>query len=417
MTSTAALGKFAADVAYHRLPDDVREATKRRLLDSLAVGIWASESETCEAVRRGLFSAGPTSSDGCRLLGSSTTGTAQQAALGNAVSVATAHGPTFLSPTPIPVGGSIAAVLAIADAAGAAGERTLAGLAAALEVHGELAWRAPIDGIHPATLTAVAGATGAGRTMGLEMDALADAVGLAASQVSLDVGDEPFAPVAVGTEASTAASACLLADGGVDAPDSFSAPHGWHDLLGSFDLDLDPGCERVRDAAILPYHGHPYEQTAIECAIDLANREPTDPADIDAVTVETFEAAASVIDPERIAAALVDRDLTVHPGYRADLEPIVDATTVTTDEHLEARFGRGSVPARVVVDAVDGVTTSEESTRFDGHPTTPASWGTVEEKFHALVGGTYDRDQREKLVEIVRSFEAESVTELARLLE
>ena len=243
MTSTDEIAGFAADVEYDRLPDDIREAAKRRLLDAVGVALRNHDRRRVAAIREGLLPAGPPDADGCRLWGTADVVRAPLAATGNAVAVAAGNGPAFLAPTLAPVGGSIAAVVAAAEAAGATGETTLAGIAAALEVHGECAWNAPLDGLHPATYTAVAAAAGAGRAMDFGAPTIADAVGIAAERVALAVGD-PDDPLPTGNAARSALYACLLADGGVSAPDAISAPGGWHDRVGPFELDFDPGCER-----------------------------------------------------------------------------------------------------------------------------------------------------------------------------
>jgi 2-methylcitrate dehydratase len=296
------------------------------------------------------------------------------------------------------------------------GEDRRADLAAAHEVHGELAWNAPLDGFHPATHTAIAVAAGAGRAMGFPVDKLTSAVGLAASRGTLGIAERPFDPVAVGSAAKHGLEACLLAEGGVVGPDSFTAEGGWTDLVGPFDLDFDPGCERVRDAAIRPYAGHPHAQAAIEAALDVAEDTAFDPADIDDVSVETYADAVPEIDARAIAAALVDREVTVHPGERADLRPVADAVEITSTDYFDERVGIGELPARVTVTARDGAKHEAEVQWPTGHPARPASWGVVEEKFHVLAGD-YDAERRTAIVDTVRSLEAETAAELSRLLD
>jgi|GEM_PF-1151128 len=415
MTSTEEIAGFAADVEYGRLPDDVREAAKRRLLDAVGVALRNHDRRRVEAIREGLRPGGPSDAHGCRIWGTADVVRPPRAAAGNAVAITAGNGPTFLAPTLAPVGGSLAAVVAAAEAADATGETTLAGIAAALEVHGECAWNAPLDGLHPATHTAVAAAAGAGRAMGHDAPTIADAVGIAAGRLALAVGD-PDDPLPAGHAARSALYACSLADNGVSAPDAIAAPNGWHDRVGPFELDFDPGCERVRDAAVLPYDAHPYGQSAIEAAIELAGERPIDPADIDSVTVETFDAAVPDVDPERVAAALVDRELAIHRGNRTDLEPILEAVTVVPDEALTDRHDRGAIPARVTVEFRDGSVAEAARDGFEGHPSSPETWGVVEEKFHATVEGVYGRSVRETTVETARSFEADGAAELDRLL-
>jgi 2-methylcitrate dehydratase len=416
MTSTADIAGFAADVTRDRLPDDVREAAKRRLLDAVAVGLHEREAAVTSAIRTSARES-PTTTDESRLWGSIETTTAPTAAMGNAAAIVAGNGPTFLAPTLAPIGAPIAAVVAAAEARAATGEATLAGLAAALEVHGELAWNAPLDESHPATHAAVAATAGVGRVIGLDSAAIEAAVGAAASRIALDLEGEPYPALAGGIAARSAIHACRLAAGGVDAPDALAAPNGWHDRVGAFDLDFDPGCERVREAAILPHDAYPHEQTAVTAAIELSTTVPLDPADVDAVTVDVVEEVAPNIDTGRIATALVDRDLSIHRGVRTGVAPIADATTVSVDETLADRTETGLPAARVTVETHDDDERKSIADRFVGHPAAPASWGTVEEKFRVLADERHEPDRLDTIVETVRGFEAEGATELARLLD
>ena len=416
MTSTEAIADFVAEVSYDRLPENVREGAKRKLLDAIAVGLGSHDATPVAAIREGLQLDGPSRNDS-RVWGMSSTGAAPRAAMSNAASVAAGHGPIFPSPTPTPVGGSIATVVAAAEAYGATGETTLAGLAVAFELHGELAWHAPLDERHPATHTAVAGAAGAGRVAGLDETELTNALGIASSRVTVGPCEEEIEPIMTGHGALGALYACILADGGVSIPDPPTASGGWHDLVGAFDLDFDPGCERVLDAAVLPYDSHLYGQPAIEAAIELASENALDPADVESISVETTKKAVPEIDPDRIAAAVVDRALSTHRGDRADLRPIADVTSVTVADDASGSVDAESIPARVTVETYGGDVYVATHERFDGHPAAPASWGVIEEKFHALTGERYEDSRRKEILKTVRGFEAESPTELARLLD
>ena len=149
----------------------------------------------------------------------------------------------------------------------------------------------------------------------------------------------------------------------------------------------------------------------------IAEDATIDPAEVDAVTVETVADAAPTVEPTTVAAALVDREVTVRPTGRADLGPVADAVEVRADADLTARADRGTTPARVTVARRDGTVRESELDRFTGHPARPAPWGTVQEKFHGLVGERYDAERRTEIIETVRGLEAETVAELSRLLD
>lgn len=412
MPSTAALAGFAADVRYDRLPEAVRAATKRRVLDAVGVAIGSLGRPPTGAIRRTVSVRNATGRS--RLWGSELGASPPDAALYNAALVGRGPGAVFLSPTPSPAGGTVAAVLAAAEARSATGRSVLSGLAAAHEIHGELAWHAPMDGFHPATHGAIAAAAGAARAMTLDESSIRAAIDAAAARATLPLVDADV--LAVGTAARSGMNAALLAESGVETPDAFEGAGGWHARVGAFTLDLDPGCERVRDAAVRPFDAHPYAQPALGAAVTLAEEAPLDPATVDGVTVATDADAVPHVDPAAVAKALVDREVTTPPTGRADLEPIADTVDVRGDGP-SGRDGRGEMPARVTVECRDGAVHETGRERFTGHPASPASWGRIEETFHGRVGARYDADRRAAVVETVRGLEAETAAELSRLLD
>lgn len=415
MATTAGLAGFAADVTYADLPDPVREATKRRVLDAVAVGIGRVGRDPTGGIRRAVSVQNATGRS--RLWGSDLGGAPPDAALYNAALVGRGNGAVFLSPTPSAAGGTVAAVLAAAEARSATGESLLAGLAVAHEIHGELALNAPIDGFHPATLAGVATAAGAARAMTLDAAGIEDALGLAAMRATLAVAGDAVDSLALGAAVRAGVDAALLAEGGVDAPDAIAGSGGWHDHFGAFDVDLDPGCERVGDAAVRPFDAPAAAQPALEACVELAEDAALDPADVDAVTVETFADAVPDIEATALAKALVDREVTTRPTGRADLEPVADAVAVRPADDLTALADRDAMPARVTVECRDGAVHEVERDRFTGHPARPAPWGVIEEKFHGLAAPRYDGERRTAVVATVRGLEAETAAELSRLLE
>lgn len=415
MPTTAALARFAADVTYDDLPEPVREASKRRVLDAVAVGIGNVGRHPTGGIRRAVSVQNATGRS--RLWASDLGGAPPDAALYNAALVGRGNGAVFLSPTLGAAGGTVAAVLAAAEARSATGESVLAALAVAHEIHGELAWNAPIDGFHPATHASVAAAAGVARAMALDESGIEDALGIAAMRMTLAMNGDAVDSLALGTAADAGVEAALLAESGVDSPDTIADAGGWHDLVGDFDVDLDPGCERVQDAAVRPFDAHPFAQSALEAAVELAEDAALDPAEIDAVTVETFADATPEIEATAVAKALVDREVTTRPTGRADLEPVADAVAVSAAADLTARAERDAMPARVTVECRDGAVHEADLDRFTGHPARPAPWGIVEEKFHGLVAPRYDGERRTAVVETVRGLEAETVAELSRLLD
>lgn len=415
MVTALDLAEFAADVSYEQLPDDVRVAVKQRVLDTVGVAIYSTDTEPTGGIRRAVT--GRATSGETHLWGTDLGAMPADAAMYNASLTEAGSRATYLAPTLSSAAAPLPAVVVAGARHSALGEDLLEGLAVAHEVGGELAWNAPLDGFHPATHSAIAAAAGAGTAMRFSTGKVASAIGLAASRGVLNVKEAPFDPIAVGTAARTGVQSCLLAEGGVIGPDAFSAEGGWSDLVGRFDLDLGSGCERTLDAAVRLYDAPTDAQAAIEAAIDLAEDATFDPADIDEVVVETYDEALAGLDARAIAAALVDREMTTHPGERTDLQPVVDVVKITSTDYFDERVGIGERPARVTVTCRDGSVHEGEVRWFTGHPAKPASWGDIEEKFHTLASVRYDADRRGEIVDTVRSLEAETAEELSRLLD
>ncbi len=422
MASVGRLAAFANDVSYQQLPDQVRAALKRRVLDAVGGGIGHLGTGSTPAIRRTV--ALQNAAGRSRLWGTTSGASPSDAAFYNAAVIATGNGPQFLTTPPVGTHTVYAAVLAAAEARSITGESLLTGLAVAHELHGELAWRVPTDGVHHTTHASTAATAGVARAVGLSTPTIESAISLATRHATLGSTVDALTPIAAGTHAHTAVNACFLAENGVDvsAPSDITRQlrrRTAHDAPPdqATELDLDPGCERVQDAAILPYDVHAAAQSAIAATIDVATETAIDPAEVASVQIETFADAVSVIDPSSIAAAFTDRTLSVHPGERAELQPLADGVDITAVPAYTAQRDDGDMPARVTVETRDGSSHAGERQRFPGHPGHPAGWGVVEEKFMALAADRYDSDRRSAITEVVRSLEAETATELARLLD
>lgn len=409
MVSTAELAAFTTDVDHDRLPEVVRTALKKRVLDAVGIAVDASDRPPVDTVRRSI--AAQNVAGRSRLWATELSASPPDAALYNATLLGAGNGAVFLSPTLGTPSDSIAAVFAAGEAYNANGEDILAGLAAAFEIHGELSWTAPLDGVDPSTHSALAATAGVGRTLGFESDRLETALDIVAFRPARPISrDDGFEAVAGGVAAREAIYACVLADNGLSAPE-VTDDHP----LDRGDLDLDPGCERVLDAAVLPYDTHPYAQSAIEAAIDLAEGATLDPADVESVRIVTAREATEHVDEIAVAAALVDRELSRLPSGRVDLEPIAESVSVEVDD--DARVGRGETPTKLSVDCRGGAGYEREKRWFTGHPASPVSWGVVEDKFTALASDRYDGERRREILDTVEGLEAETAVELCRLLD
>lgn len=450
VTTTAELADFALAVEYDDLSDGVRDALKKRVLDSVGIAVGAMGAEPVEAVRRTVAS--QTAGGAAGLWGSDEHVAPSGAATYNtALTRYLDYMDSFLAPgeTPHP-SDNVGSVVACGQARDVDGAELLAGIGVAYEVQGELAWNAPVRdrGWDHVTHTVLSAATAAGRTYGLDREQLRNAIGIAgtahnALRVTRTGGINEWKGIASANAARNAVYAVVLASEGTEGPtDLFEGQKGWKQVVsGDFEVDLDPGCERVHDTMTKRYVAETYAQSAVEGIIDLAEEHDLDPADVESIDLTTFGGAKLIIGggegsryevdskaqadhslPYMLAAALIDREMT-NAQYEPeriradDVQRLLRTVDVEADERLTERFEDGLMPAEIRVELADGTTVEVEKEAFRGHPTQPMSWDRLEAKFHGIAGGRYGERRREEIVEAVRTLEERSVDDLVDLLD
>jgi len=450
MTSTNELATFVADVSYEDFADDTREELKKRVLDSIGIGVDALGHTPVESVFETVQVANPGAD--CTLWGRDTAASPVGAAMHNtALTRYLDYMDSFLAPgeTPHP-SDNIPAVVAAAEYADASGEQLLEGVGVAYEVQGELAWNAPVrdKGFDHVTHTVISAACGVAKLLDLDVEAIRDVVGIAgtahnALRVTRTGGINEWKGIASANAARNAVYAALLADDGVEGPkDLFEGQKGWKQVIGGeFDVDLDTGCTRVHDVMTKRYVAETYAQSAVEGVIELAERENLDGDDVASIHLDTFAGAKLIIGggegdrhdvetkaqadhslPYMLAVALLDRELgnaQYDPARIAseDVQRVLQRVTVAENEGFTERFEAGEMPARVTVELTDGTTHVVEKDAFEGHPTNLMDWAQVEAKFHDTAGPRFDEGRRRELVDTVENLQSRGIDDLVSLLQ
>lgn len=449
MTTTAELADFALSVSYDGLSDDVQEAVKKRVLDSLGIAVGALGADAIDIVRETsieMEARGP-----CRLWGSDFTASPATAAMHNtALTRYLDFMDSFLAPgeTPHP-SDNIGSVIACAEQQELSGAELLAGIAVAYEVQGELAWNAPVRdrGWDHVTHTVISAATGAGVVRGLDREELRNAIGIAgtahnALRVTRTGGINEWKGIASANAARNAIYSVALADHGMEGPTNlFEGQKGWKQIIsGEFEIDLDTGCERVFDTMTKRYVAETYAQSAVEGVIELAEEHDIDPSTVESIHLDTFEGAKLIIGggegsryevetkaqadhslPYMLAAALIDRQMT-NDAYDPDriqsddVQTLLRKVTVEEDEALTERFENGEMPANIEIE-LDDETRRIEKDDFSGHPNNPMSWEQIEEKFTTITDDHYDQEHQNEIIETVKTLDAYDVNELIELLD
>ncbi|GAA0213695.1 MULTISPECIES: MmgE/PrpD family protein [Halobacteriales] len=449
MTTTEELAKFVQEVSAEGLSEDTREELKKRVLDSVGIGINALGADPVEVVHQTVQRAN--AGDDCTLWGRDETASAVGAAMHNtALTRYLDFMDSFLAPgeTPHP-SDNIGAVVAAAEAVDASGEELLEGIGVAYEVQGELAWNAPVrdKGWDHVTHTVISATCGVAKVLDLDVETTRDAIGIAgtahnALRVTRTGGINEWKGIASSNAARNAVYAALLASDGMEGPKNlFEGQKGWKQTIsGEFEVDLDPGCTRVHDVMTKRYVAETYAQSAVEGVIELAEQENLDGSDVELIDLETFAGAKLIIGggegdrhtvetkaqadhslPYMLAAALLDREMgnaQYEPERitRDDVQYLLRHVTVEEDEAFTERFESGEMPARVTVELEDGTTHVVEKDAFQGHPTKSMSWDQVETKFHDTAGTRLDEDRRDKIIATIKDLESTTVSNLVTLL-
>ena len=449
MTTTDELATFVQEVSAEEFSEDTQEELKKRVLDSIGIGINALGAKPVEIVHQTVQRANP--GDNCTLWGRSESTSPVGAAMHNtALTRYLDFMDSFLAPgeTPHP-SDNIGAVVAAAEAADVSGEKVLEGIGVAYEVQGELAWNAPVrdKGWDHVTHTVISATCGVAKVLDLDVETTRDAIGIAgtahnALRVTRTGGINEWKGIASANAARNAVYAALLASEGMEGPKNlFEGQKGWKQTIsGEFEVDLDPGCTRVHDVMTKRYVAETYAQSAVEGVIELAEQEGIDGSDVELIYLETFAGAKLIIGggegdrhtvetkaqadhslPYMLAAALLDREMgnaQYEPERikRDDVQYLLRHVTVEEDEEFTERFEAGEMPARVTIELEDGTTHVVEKDAFQGHPTNSMSWDQIETKFHDTAGTRLDQDRRDEIVVTVRDLESHNIDDLVTLL-
>ena len=182
------LAQWFTDLRYDELPDDVIAATKLRVLDVIGLILAACPTPLGRSAREAALAMG--GGTGSRLLGFGDRATPMCAALANgtlsqALEFDDTHNETIVHAS----SPNVAAALALGEAVGSSGRETLTIIAGAIELTVRVALAAPGQfhkvGFHPSGIMGTFGAAyAASRLLGLDIDRIRNAAGIAGSQAS-----------------------------------------------------------------------------------------------------------------------------------------------------------------------------------------------------------------------------------------
>jgi 2-methylcitrate dehydratase PrpD len=398
---SAELAEFALGLRWDDIPADARRRLAWLLLDHAAV-VVAGRPAPAAPIAADFASAASGGDDATALLDGrrlSAPGAAwANGVLANVLDYDDGHRITKGHPGAI----VIPAALAAAESTGA----DLRQLLEAIAVGYEIAIRVGIrqhdrEATYHASGSwgALGAAAAAGRLLGLDAGQLDHAVGLAEYHAPIalimrSVADPAMTKDACGWGAQLGVSSAMLAARGYTALASSFLSEGSPLGLGEVWM--------MREAYVKPYPCCRWTQPAIAAAVAVQNGSPISAADIEAVTIHTFEAAEplsrrrprtteemqySLIWP--VAVALVDGDFDVDGVLREftsdEVAAVASRTDVVVDGALTAAF-----PARrrtrVVVRLRSGDELDSGVVEAPGEPDDPVWEAVVERKARSYLG-------------------------------
>ncbi|MFT4956792.1 MAG: 2-methylcitrate dehydratase [Halobacteriales archaeon] len=449
MTTTLELAEFVQSVGYEGFTEETREELKKRLLDSIGIGIGALGHAPVDAVYETVLETNR--GNDCLLWGRGETASIEGAAMHNtALTRYLDFMDSFLAPgeTPHP-SDNIGAIMAAGEAVDATGRELLEGIGVAYEVQGELAWNAPVRdrGWDHVTHTVISATAGVATVLGLDVETTRDAIGIAgtahnALRVTRTGDINEWKGIASANAARNAVYAAVLARNGMEGPKNlFEGQKGWKAIVsGDFGVDLDPGCSRVHDVMTKKYVAETYAQSAVEGIIELAEDRDLDHEAVESIHLDTFGGAKLIIGggegsryevttkaqadhslPYMLAAALIDREM-LNDQYdpdriqSEDVQTLLRTVEVEEDESFTERFETGEMPARIEVTMDDGTAHEVEKAAFEGHPTNSMSWEQIDGKFEDMTRNRFGSGRRTDLVETIRGIETHDVADLTALL-
>jgi 2-methylcitrate dehydratase PrpD len=441
------IGAFAAAVSYDRLPADVIDSVRKRVLDILGICVAASPLDTSAAAREWVLSQGGRPQ--AQAVGIPERVPAALAAFVNGVLAHSldyddTHLPSVLHPS----ASVIPAALAAGQAAGADGRAVVAAVAAGLEV----CVRVGMAGYDPQTRNSVffehgqhatsicgalGGAVSAGMLLGLDAAGLAHTIGVAASMaagiIEANRTGGTVKRMHCGWAAHAAVAAAQLAGHGFTGPPTvlegrFGFFQAW--LRGRFDRAAVTGglgtSWSVPGIFFKPYPANHFTHAAIDAAIELRARGVR-AADVESATLGVAAATVRTIGepievkrapqtgymaqfsgPYAVAAGLsggsglgvgladFTDELAREPGRRA----LMARVSVVADQRCTEVFPH-QFPAVLRVRTTDGRELTAAVMTNRGGPGRPLSYPELLAKFRDNTSGLLDAEARDRVEQAV----------------
>jgi len=451
-TVTAAMARWAADLAYEDLSPGAVHQAKRFLLDSMGCamgGLTQHDVRIALSVLDEIAGSGPAT-----VIGAGTRMDPVSASLANALMIRVMdYNDIYWKQDPSHPSDILPAALAGCERSGTGGKELAVGIVLGHEFEMRLC-EAAFPGIrergwHHATLTAFVSPLVAGRALRLGPEQIQHAIGIGGSRHAtlgavtagkLTMMKNTVDPLAT----QSGMLAALLAEKGYTGPEHvLDGKEGLAHALGP-DWKLDVLTEglgdswRIEQCGMKAFPTEALTHTPISAVLDLVREHDLAPEAVERIRIDSLARAADILaDPSKydprsketadhslpyvIAAALVDRQVT---PLQFEEHKIADETIraqlrkveVRADPEIEAVFPRLQ-RVKVTIHTTDGRELTRQLDFPKGDPRNPLSDREVEEKFDALAEPVLSPGARKRAKDAIWNLEEQgSVTDLLGLL-
>lgn len=428
------LSKYACGLTHQDLPPDAVHQVKRTLIDTLGCAIGGFDGEPSVIARR--LAARVRGDTPARILGTRDASAPDMAAFANTVQVRYLDcNDTYAARGTGHPSDMIPAVLAVAGPK-TDGHAAITAIALAYEVFCRLTDEVPLNGWDQGIFAVIGAACGAGKILGLDQAAMANAISMAITP-SLPLGVTRVGELAMWKGCATAAAnrsavfAAQLAAEGMTGPGRpFESRDGlWQHMgaeppkWGPFGGNGDPF--RIVTTTFKAFPAVVHTQGAIGLVLEL--RQQVGVNDIEAVHISTYgeavrrtSAEAEKWDPKTretadhsmpylVAVALLDG--AVSPAtfetpriQDSALRPLMKRLTVVEDPELTRRYPAESC-TRVEITTKAGQRLAAETSKPKGHRSNPLTDAEVEQKFRGLAGEVLAPAQLDEVLDQVWSLD------------
>lgn len=446
---TRALAEYAADFSYDRLPAEVRVFARSIVLDTLGAMIAASSGRYGLRRTLGGFVTRSGGTPEATLLGLGARSSLVNAALYNGTlgyycdieahhPGAIVHGPAVVVP----------AALAAAEVRGAGGRDLLAAVVLGIDVACRVSEAIGPNALYARAFhpTAVCGAFGAaaavGRLLGLDAARMAAAFGLAANQASglLAWASDPTEqsrPFNPGLAARNGATAALLAEAGMGAPQNVLDPAEKYNVFRAWSVEprpealLDRLHERyyLMELAVKLYACCAFLHPALDGILALLDEGAVTAEEVAAICLRFSHSGRPMIDQNELKSHRAQYILPIglyHRRVALDdilfeprderIQALAARTRVVGDDELERCYPE-RYASIVELRTRDGRVAARRVDWPKGYPENPLSPAELERKFHALATTALDAATAERIIEVVAALEeAPRVDELLALV-